>query len=71
LFSRTIDKTCERKQYDVAMQHFIIGNDQMLLLQINKLFYDFNYCMSVTPVWLKYAYRKEPEVTNDESQKTK
>jgi Kef-type K+ transport system membrane component KefB len=24
----------------------------------------------ITPVWLKYAYRKEPPVTNDESQKT-
>ncbi|CAN5424357.1 cation:proton antiporter [soil metagenome] len=25
----------------------------------------------ITPVWLKYAYRKEPEVANDESLKTK
>ena len=25
----------------------------------------------ITPVWLKYAYRKEPEIANDESLKTK
>jgi Kef-type K+ transport system membrane component KefB len=25
----------------------------------------------ITPVWLKFAYRKEPENTNDESLKTK